>query len=448
MAADLRLVVHAAEAHAHELTAHRLRNGAGNGRFADARRAHEAQDLPLRVVREALHGKALRDALLDPVHAVVVAVEHGAGMDKVQIVLRFLRPRQVEDELDIRLRHGRFVRAVGQLGKAVDLLIERGAHRVGHGLLRRALPVGGDLVALLPADLLADGLELLAQDKFLLIVLERGFHLFGDALVDLEDLDLAADEPQHAERAGLHVVFLQQGLLILQLRCGGLPDRVHEPRQLRDLQNGLPLLRGEPPALFGIRSERLAELAAQRLRGHGVRLGLRQVIHRRGEVRVGRDHLADGRAGYAGDEQVHRIALDAEYLPDAADRADAVDVLLADLHERGVLLRNEQRHAAVADRRFHGGERLDAADVAMHDLARHDRKPAQRDHRQGGRVNGFHLFHLRRGRVDRLPVARVLSGRAAPPRRAQGERAKPYYIVYRIRFFCATAKNPCPAARV
>ena len=47
MAADLRLVAHAAERDAHELAAERLRDRARERGLADARRADEAQDRPL-----------------------------------------------------------------------------------------------------------------------------------------------------------------------------------------------------------------------------------------------------------------------------------------------------------------------------------------------------------------------------------------------------------------
>ena len=82
MAADLRLVAHAAERDAHELAVHRARDRLAERRLADAGRADEAEDRPLHRERAALlrlqlpHRQVLDDAFLDLVEIVVILVEH------------------------------------------------------------------------------------------------------------------------------------------------------------------------------------------------------------------------------------------------------------------------------------------------------------------------------------------------------------------------------------
>src|SRR6202000_3342098 len=61
MAADLRLVVHAAEAHAHELAAHRPRDRLAERGLADAGRPDEAQDRLLALRRELAGGEIFDD---------------------------------------------------------------------------------------------------------------------------------------------------------------------------------------------------------------------------------------------------------------------------------------------------------------------------------------------------------------------------------------------------
>ena len=75
VAADLRLVVHAAEADAHELAVHRARDRLAERGLADAGRADEAQDRRLALRRELAHGEIFDDAPLDLVEAEVVLVE-------------------------------------------------------------------------------------------------------------------------------------------------------------------------------------------------------------------------------------------------------------------------------------------------------------------------------------------------------------------------------------
>ena len=83
MAADLGLVAHAAERHAHELAAGRLGDRLAERGLADAGRADEAEDRPLQLVRAALHGEVFDDPLLDLVEAVMIGVEHLLGEGEV-----------------------------------------------------------------------------------------------------------------------------------------------------------------------------------------------------------------------------------------------------------------------------------------------------------------------------------------------------------------------------
>ena len=76
MAADLGLVAHAAQGHAHELAVGGLRDRLAERRLAHAGRADEAQDRRLQPVDALLHREVLDDALLHLLEAVVVGVEH------------------------------------------------------------------------------------------------------------------------------------------------------------------------------------------------------------------------------------------------------------------------------------------------------------------------------------------------------------------------------------
>ena len=76
VAADLGFVAHAAERHAHELAAHRLRDGPRQRGLADAGRADETQDRALQRRVELAHGEELEDAVLDLLEPGVLVVEH------------------------------------------------------------------------------------------------------------------------------------------------------------------------------------------------------------------------------------------------------------------------------------------------------------------------------------------------------------------------------------
>ena len=112
VAANFRLIVHAAERNAGVSCGRSARAMlSGNGRFADARRADEAQNLPRQLRRELAHGKRFEDALLDLIQPKMVGVENARGGANIQPLLRALVPRQLQHKIEIiaqqrRLRRG------------------------------------------------------------------------------------------------------------------------------------------------------------------------------------------------------------------------------------------------------------------------------------------------------------------------------------------------------
>src|SRR5258706_14212385 len=76
VAADLRLIVHAAEREAHEVAARRPRDRPAERGLADAGRADQAQDRPGQLVGTLLDGEVFDDPLLDLLQAEVIVVEN------------------------------------------------------------------------------------------------------------------------------------------------------------------------------------------------------------------------------------------------------------------------------------------------------------------------------------------------------------------------------------
>src|SRR4051812_42474728 len=100
MAADLRLVVHAAERHADELAVERPRNRLADRRLTRAGRPDQRQDRAAAlVVRDAAllaqlaHRQVLDDAVLDVLEAGVVGVEHLARVLRIEALLAPRAPR-------------------------------------------------------------------------------------------------------------------------------------------------------------------------------------------------------------------------------------------------------------------------------------------------------------------------------------------------------------------
>ena len=150
VAANLGLVVDAAERHADELAAQRAGDGLAERGLADARRADEAQDrlavdvglrrlafrflLPLLFVSlllEAADGQVLEDAVLDLFEVVVILVEYLPRERHVNRLAGALVPGQRDQQLKIRADHRVFGRGGGNALQACQL-----AQRLLRRLLR------------------------------------------------------------------------------------------------------------------------------------------------------------------------------------------------------------------------------------------------------------------------------------------------------------------------
>src|ERR1019366_4502927 len=77
--ADLGLVTHAAERHAHEFAARGAGDRLAERGLAHAGRTDQAQDRPGQLVGALLHGEILDDAFLDLLRAIVVVIENLLG---------------------------------------------------------------------------------------------------------------------------------------------------------------------------------------------------------------------------------------------------------------------------------------------------------------------------------------------------------------------------------
>ena len=135
MAADLGLVVHAAEAQAHELAAGRARDALPERRLADARRADEAQDRALALRIELAHREIFEDAPLDLGEAVMVLVEDAARFRDVDRLGIELRPRQLDQPIEIGADHPVFGSGLRHALEPLELLLG-----LLFGLLRHLRP--------------------------------------------------------------------------------------------------------------------------------------------------------------------------------------------------------------------------------------------------------------------------------------------------------------------
>ena len=220
MAADFRLVVHAAEADADEFAVHGARDRLAERGLADAGRTDEAQDRRLALRRQLAHGEIFDDAPLDLVEVVVVVVEDAAGLGDVDRLVLGQRPRQLDQPVEIGAHHAVFAGRLGHALQAAQFLARLILDLLRHaGLGDGGLELGGfDGLALLAfAELALDRRHLLAQQHFALALVERGLGLAADFLRQPQHLDAVRQRARHLVHARRNVDGFENLLLLFRL---------------------------------------------------------------------------------------------------------------------------------------------------------------------------------------------------------------------------------------
>ena len=277
VAADVRLVAHAAEGDAVEAAARGVRDGAAQGRLAHAGRADEAEQRALALGPELAHAQVFEDAVLDLGAVVVVPVEHLARVHQVHADLRGLVPRQLAEPLQevgghaLLGRAGRHAVRAGPVPCSASCSASgdrpASAMRLRSSSVSILSPVSSwreRLISAFPLPQVADAV----------LVGERLLHLAPDAAAGLGDLALHLQHgDEHAVAVG-RVRLGQQALLVLQGQVEHVGDGEVQRRRLahgvQHHQQGLALVAGAEEGL---------DVAAQVARDVRLRVEQRLDLH-------------------------------------------------------------------------------------------------------------------------------------------------------------------------
>ena len=332
------------------------------------------------------HGQELEHPVLDVAEAVVVLVEDLLRPLDVEVLLAPFAPRQLGDRLEVGaddLRFHRLAAHARQPGEfAVDLLLHLRRQLEGVELAAQLLEVAA-LVAL--AQLLLDGLQLLAQVHLPLAVAQLLLNLRLDRRLGVEHADLTLDADQHPPQPLLDRERLEQPLPLgrRQLRVAG--DQVGELSGVVDVvehlldhlfgQTGLPAQLRGPLSRFAVEPDERRIVRVERLHLLGF-------AHDRLEIAVRLADLHGDSAVLAADDELgtSQPSLD---LDQPGDGADGVEHL-----GRGVLhvlpLRHgEQQLVGALHHRLDRPHRRGPASGDRDGDAGEQHRVAQGQHRQG-----------------------------------------------------------------
>ena len=185
MAAQFRLVVHAAQADALEFAAHRAGDRLAERGLADAGGADEAEDRRLTLRLQLAHGEVFDDAPLDLVQIVMVLVEDAPRFDDVDRLLLGQGPGKLDQPIQIGAHYAVFASGFGHALQATQLLARLIFHFLRHAGIADGLIELGDLrglAFLALAKLALNCRHLLAKQHLALTLVERRLGLAADLL--------------------------------------------------------------------------------------------------------------------------------------------------------------------------------------------------------------------------------------------------------------------------
>ena len=291
----------------------------------------------------------------------MVGVQDGARVVDVEVVVALLAPGQVGNPVEVGAGDGVLATGGGHGLQAVELLGGHLLHvRRQPGLLQALLQLV-ELLLLLAhlAQLLLDGLELLAQVVLALGLRHLAFHGGVDLVGELENLPLAVEQLQDQLHPGLEVDRLQDGLLLLD---GDIDVGGDEVRQVAGVVDGLHQLGGRRRQLwhqFNDFPGKLLEINPEGL--HLDVLGGGLVLHRlHPGLQVGRllHQFQDPEARQALHHQRVVVLAHLEQLDDAGHRAHGVQVIGARVLLLGAALGDDADDLVIAHRVLDEGDGL------------------------------------------------------------------------------------------
>ena len=179
-------------------------------------------------------GDVLDDAVAHVLETGVVLVQDLARVLRVEALLGALAPRHREQPVEVVADHRRLGRLVAHALEPRELAVGLDLDVLGHLGLGDLLPVLLDDRSLVLAQLLADRVELAAQDVLALLLLDSGLDVVLDALADLHQRQSLTLKLEGQLEPRAHVDGLEQPHLLLERDVGGVAGRVREGAGLGD----------------------------------------------------------------------------------------------------------------------------------------------------------------------------------------------------------------------
>ncbi|MNO93377.1 hypothetical protein D3C76_849770 [compost metagenome] len=105
--ANLGLIPHTTERHAHEFAVGSPCDGFRQRSLAHPRRAYQTQHRALQLLHALLYGEVLENAFFHFLQTVVIGIEDFLGASQIKTDFALGLPRHIDQPIDVRAHHGR-----------------------------------------------------------------------------------------------------------------------------------------------------------------------------------------------------------------------------------------------------------------------------------------------------------------------------------------------------
>ena len=393
VAADLGLVMYTAQTHAGKLAAHALRHRAGDGGFAHTRRTNQADDLPFDIGVQLAHGKNFEDSLLDLLKAVMIAVQHPAGVGLIQVILSDGVPGQCQNGIQIAADHTDLRLIAGHFGKAVafleKLFLAGGIQLERLDFLSIVIRFHAGIIAV--AQFLADDVHLLPQIIITLVFVHLDIYFIVQFFLNGKHIAFLAQQHQQLFQTAQQGSLVEDGLFVLILeKQVGRHVFAQEKRIVRGdniEHHVLGNLRAEGKvflkAFLDAADERLclgAFFGGDAAHRHGADFRLK-------EFAAG-IQLQQFGAAFALHKDLHQILRNPQDLLDLCDHTVGVKVLDGGFLGIHLFLGNEKNAAVGMHGCVDGGNGLLPSHLKMNHVVGKHHQTTQRDGRQVHHIAG------------------------------------------------------------
>ncbi len=276
-------------------------------------------------------------------------------------------------------------RGRGDPAHPVDLLDRPGLDLVRHAglldLVAQLVDLG--LLRVVLPELALDRLELLAEDVLPLRLVHLGLDFALDLALELEDLDLAAEEGGDELEALDDVDRLEQLLALLGRHVGAVGDHIGQQPGFGDVAGRDRGLRRDRSTVGDVLLDLGLDAAHQGLDLDAGRGRIGQRLDTGLDIGARRSEAVDAQARLALHDRADRAVLELHDLGDLRERPDGVQLSgVGDVFLLSLALRDERNGSAVGHRRVERVDALLAADLQWHDHLGEDDRLPKRDEGQ------------------------------------------------------------------